>query len=100
MSPKRDCEGMPIGGSDIEKYTNGHIYETDTPIFIKVVAKCKSLQPLSPGMKDNLYERIPFIKRYVIISCGIYTTGVKLGHVKNALFGGLTISMYTTPKSL
>ena len=27
------------------------------------------------------------------------TTGVKLGHMKNALFGVLTIVMYTTPKS-
>ena len=27
-------------------------------------------------------------------------TGVKLGHVKNALFGVLSIAMYTTPKSL
>ena len=26
-------------------------------------------------------------------------TGVKLGHMKNALFGVLTIAMYTTPKS-
>ena len=30
-------------------------------------------------------------------SNGIYT-GVKLGHIKNALFGLLTIAMYTTPK--
>ena len=24
----------------VEKYTNGHIYETDPPIFIQFVAKC------------------------------------------------------------
>ena len=30
-------------------------------------------------------------------SNGIYT-GVKLGHMKNAHFGLLTIAMYTTPK--
>ena len=29
----------------------------------------------------------------------INITGVKLGHMKNALFGVLTIAMYTTPKS-
>ena len=27
------------------------------------------------------------------------TTGVKVGHVKNAIFGVLTIAMYTAPKS-
>ena len=29
----------------------------------------------------------------------IEVTGVYLGHMKNALFGVLTIAMYTTPKS-
>ena len=35
----------------------------------------------------------------LISSRVIIIMGVKLGHVKNALFGVLTIAMYTTPKS-
>ena len=31
---------MAAAMPDIEKYNNGHIYETDPPIFIKFVAKC------------------------------------------------------------
>ena len=41
------------------KYTNVHIYETAPPIYIKFVAKCLSLQPLSSEIKINLYKRIP-----------------------------------------
>ena len=52
--------------SDIEKYTHGHIYETNPPIFIKFDAKCESLQPLSSEIKDNLFNPIP-LRLYIII---------------------------------
>ena len=45
--------------SDMEKYTNGHIYETDPSIYIKFVAKWKSLQFLFSGMTGNVCERFP-----------------------------------------
>ena len=44
--------------ADIEKYTHGHIYETDPPIFIKFIAKCWSLQPLSFEIKNNCCEHV------------------------------------------
>ena len=47
--------------SDTEKFTHGHIYKTDPPIFIKFVGKCKSLQALSSEIEDNLCDRIPLM---------------------------------------
>ena len=41
------------------KYTNDHICETASPISVKFVAKCSSIQLFSFQMKVDLCERIP-----------------------------------------
>ena len=55
------------------------IYKTDAPIFMKLVAKCKSLQPLYSEIKGNLCDRIPSNEKGVgnIINCSKINWGTE-----------------------
>ena len=53
--------------------------------------------PSSVAVKPSLC--LTWLGPEYIFSTMLISRGVKLGHVKNALFGVFTIAMYTTPKS-
>ena len=72
-------------------YTHGHINKTDPPIFLKFIAKCYSLRPLSSEMKDNLFERIPLSQPSVHIPrSGVLLKGSERG---NSLCHSLEVSV-------
>ena len=58
-------------------------------------------QKLSPMELQKILQLFQHSDIPMVIDhlCRNMTTRVKLGHMKNALFGVLTIAMYTTPKS-